>query len=345
MIGVLVLMNFFSWIWWVSASVAITAIWIFRYKSAMKPLKKVNFWIMFCVISFLSSYLFYEFTAVKKTLFDAFLIGLQMNLRAAVLMIGFLIIGKELYNPIIINFFHQSYFKKLYLSVEIAFDTLPFVMTNIPKFKEIIKHPYQSFKNLVSQADFWLNRLIIRQKNKSNVIIISGEVGEGKTTFAKKIIAELQKDKYVVRGIISESFVENNKRIGYDLLDISTNKKIPMARKAKEGETPNLGRFCFYPEAFEFGESVLKIPNVQHSNIIIIDEVSFLELRNEGWTNSINEIIKQTEIPLILVVRTSNIQDVIQYWNFKNPFIINIANINDIEFIKNKLINFELKQS
>lgn len=339
MISVLVLMNFFSWIWWVSASVVITAIWIFKYKSAMKPLKKVNFWVMFCLISFLSSYLFYEFTSVKKTLFDAFLIGLQMNLRAAVLMIGFLIIGKELYNPIIINFFHKSYFKKLYLSVETAFDTLPFVMSNIPKFKEIIKHPYENFKNLVSQADFWLDRLIIRQKNKSNVIIISGEVGEGKTTLAKKIISELQNDKYTVSGIISESVIENNKRIGYDLLDISTTRRIQMAREAKNGETPNLGRFCFYSEAFEFGEFILKSDSTKKSNIIVIDEVSFLELRNEGWTNSINEIIKETETPLILAVRTSNIQDVIQYWNFGNPLIVNAAN-KDIEIVKKNMYNF-----
>ena len=66
-----------------------------RYKSALRPLMKPKFWIFFIAITMLSSYLFAKFQSDELSIADGLLVGLQMNFRAAIMIVGFSVVGKE----------------------------------------------------------------------------------------------------------------------------------------------------------------------------------------------------------------------------------------------------------
>ena len=134
MIGVLVLMNFTEWIWWSIAGITIAVIWALKYNRALQRLKKPGFWMFFIVITMLTSFLFTKFHTGKNDIYDGLMIGLQMNLRAIVMIMGFSVIGTELSNPVIRNLFVRTSFRQLPLALEIAFDTLPSVISSLPDF-------------------------------------------------------------------------------------------------------------------------------------------------------------------------------------------------------------------
>ncbi len=102
-----------------------------------------------------------------------------MNFRAAVIIVGFSVLGTELYNPVVRNFFLRTSFKNLPLALELSAESLPSFIANIPDFKSLIKNPVSIFYNVISQADRRLNEIKKGRNPFQNIFIVSGSAGEG----------------------------------------------------------------------------------------------------------------------------------------------------------------------
>jgi len=339
LISILCLINFTPLLYWSLSCITIILIWSFRYKSALRTLKKPKFWIFFVIITMLTSFLFSKFQSYQTDSYHGLLIGIEMNFRAAVMVVGFSVLGAELYNPKIRNFFIKTSFRQLPLALEVAFDTLPFVIANLPRLQEIFKKPVSIFQQLVLQADFWLDRVTLKLLNKSNVIIIKGTKGQGKTTLLNKIVNILEKNNIKTGGILSPYYFENNIHSGYDIVNVATKEKVVLSRIQGSAEMSKVGNYFFNEEGIEFGKKTLLADNLQQYQIIVIDEVGPWELENQGWAANINSIMKSFNKPMILVVRESLINKVIENWFFNNPLIID-ASENNEEEIFNKILKF-----
>ena len=325
MIAILCLINFTSWYFWVSGGLIAVISWSIRYQRALKPLKKPKFWISFILITMLASFLFSKLQNGQSSIYDGLMIGLQMNFQAIVMIIGFSVLGTELCNPKIRAFFVKTAFRQLPLALEVAFDTLPFVIANMPTVKDIFKSPLSIIQQLVSQADFWLEKMTLKLKKKGNIMIITGNKGQGKTSFLNEILISLEKSNVKTSGILSRAIIENNVRVGYDILNLSTNEKAILSRTFGKPEMIRVSDFYFYPEGFEIGKKALSIEQNKDSQIIFIDEIGPWELDNQGWAPQINNLLKNSDTPMIWTVRESLVEQVIDNWSLDNPLIINVS--------------------
>lgn len=322
MILALLLMNFTGIIWWLAIGIIIITIWAVRYKSALRPLMKPKFWIFFVAITMLSSYLFARFQSEGHTLADGLLIGLQMNFRAALMIVGFSVVGKELSNPVIRNFFIRTSFRQLPLALEIAFETLPFVIANLPPVKDVFRKPVGVIKQIVSQSEFWLERVALTMKKKSNVIIITGEIGSGKTKLISEISFRIKESGLKTGGIIAPAVYEQGNKIGYSITDIATGNTIQLSQITEIEGMPRVGKYFFKAEALDFGRNALSVERNMESQIVLIDEIGAWELQGQGWASSLNELIINCEMPLIITVRKSFLDLVIENWMLQNPLVI-----------------------
>lgn len=334
MVAVLFLMNFSSWIWWIFAGIVILSIWALRYHRALKPLQKPKFWILFILITMLSSFFFTQFQQSSNQIYHGLIAGLQMNFRAAIVIVGFSTIGTELYNPAIRTFLTKTTFKQLPSALEAAFDTLPFVVANLPSIKEFIKRPAIVFQQFISQIDFWLDKLIIRYKDKQSIIILTGNIGEGKSQLLSKLIDYYKNNNIITGGILSPALRNNNDCAGYDLIDINTNEKTILARTKANNDNINVGRFFFLKSGIEFGKQALSVEKMKHCQLIFIDEIGPWELENQGWAAEINKLLIETNIPMIWVVRSSILEKVIANWNLNNEWVFDIAQYDFQTIIK-----------
>ncbi len=98
----------------------------------------------------------------QSTHWQGLLIGVKMNLRALLVVIGFTAISVELRSPKIKNYLFKKGFKKIYLSLSLAFNALPLMMNSMAKPRVFITSPLKSISIAISQADGWL---MIFQKN------------------------------------------------------------------------------------------------------------------------------------------------------------------------------------
>jgi len=339
MVAVLLLMNLSGIAWWFPIGFSLTTVWAIRYKSSLRPLLKPKFWILFVAITMLSSFLFTKFQTGGLTINDGLLIGLQMNFRAAIMIIGFSVVGKELSNPVIRNFFIRTSFSQLPLAMEISFETLPFVIANLPSLSEIFKKPLTVMKQIAAQAEYWLEKVALTMKKKSNVIIITGEIGSGKTTLIYGIATQLKENGIKAGGIIAPAVYENGIKKGYNLIDLSTERKMQLSQTDVIEGVARVGKYFFSPEAIAIGRDALSVARNMDSQIVLIDEIGAWELQGQGWATSLNELIIQCDMPLIITVRKSFLELVIENWMFQNPLVIEAKN-NSQEEVMSKILKF-----
>jgi len=322
MVAVLLLMNFTTIIWWGPAGIAMLTAWVIHYNNILKPLQKPKFWVFFIVITMLSSFLFTTLQSSHISILDGLMIGLQMNFRAAIMVVGFAVTGKELSNPVIRSFFIRTSFKQLPLSLEVAFNTLPFILSNLPSLRDIFKKPVPILRQLTAQAEFWLGKVELSLKKKNNVILVTGDTGDGKSTLLAELAIFFKSRNIQTGGIISPAVFENGVKSGYELINVATSQKKRLSQTQKDDSYVNVGRFYFFREGISFGKAALTVANNQNSQIVFIDEIGAWELQGQGWAESLNELILRCDMPVILAVNTKLVDQVIESWQLQSPLII-----------------------
>ena len=170
------------------------------------------------------------------------------------------------------------------------------------------------------------------------MIIISGHKNQGKTTQIKRFIDFLQEKQQTIVGFYSEKVINNNKIVGYDIVNIPDNEKFKFLRMVGNEKQQKIGPF--YIDDFALAEGVIQIKKaiINQTAFLIIDEVGKLELNNKGWYAALERAFAQFKGEIILAVRTEFIEKVIQKWHLKNVQIIGTSE-NDFSSILNLKTN------
>jgi len=338
LIGSLVLLNVTSWMIWSTTIAVIVIIWAIRYKRALRQLSKPKFWIFFIVLTMVTAYIFNKMQPQSKSVIDGLLIGFQMNFRAVLIIVGFSVLGTELFNPKIRAFFLKTSFKQLPLALELAFESLPSMIGRIPDFKSIVKNPVSVIYQVVALAEFRLNEIKHNIGFNQKIFILTGKIAQGKTTKIQEIVADFKQKQIAIGGIYSPRVMENNLTIGYDVVDISTSERTLFLRNEEHADLSKIGKYSIFPQGLSKGKNALTFSANVTNQLVIIDEVGKLELDNEGWASSLENLINHSTHHILLVVRDSFIEPVIQKWNLKNPIVFQTSE-NEHNHLSSTIIN------
>jgi len=309
-IGSFFILNYTTWIVWSLSISGIIVIWSLRYKRALRQLSKPKFWIFFVLITLLTAFAFSKAQTGEYSWQQGLLTGFQMNFRAAVIIVGFSVLGTELYNPVVRDFFRKTSFKNVPLAMELSVESLPSFIENIPDFKTLIKNPVSIFYHVLSQADGRLSEIKRKNASANRVFIVTGFVGEGKTTFAKNLIEFFRGKNISTVGIISERVMTGSLTTGYDLVNIETGEKKVFLRQNEECGSEKIGRFTICPEGLAMGRAALHSLVPRENRIIIIDEVGLLELQDKGWSECLKKLLQVQGNSILLSVRDKFVNEV-----------------------------------
>jgi nucleoside-triphosphatase THEP1 len=325
-VGSLVLLSYTSWIYWSCSIIAIITIWTIRYKRAVRQLSKPKFWIIFVVITMITAFIFTRVQAGGGSLRQGLMIGIQMNFRAAVIIVGFSVLGTELYNPKVRDFFLRTSFKQFPLALELSFDSLPLMISHIPEFKTIMKNPVLVISQFLALADFRLARIKGKSDFRQKIFILTGVIGQGKTSKVQQIVKIFNEKKITVGGIYSPKVIDvNGATIGYDIVDIRRNRREEFLRLAKNKNSKIVGRYSIIQKGLRLGLNALNISDNFDNQVVVIDEVGHLELVDQGWAPKLNYLLKSGNNHLLLVIRESLLEKALRKWSMDTPVIIDIS--------------------
>ncbi|MCK4660990.1 MAG: DUF2478 domain-containing protein [Phycisphaerae bacterium] len=140
------------------------------------------------------------------------------------------------------------------------------------------------------------------------VSLVSANRGEGKTTFLRAYAARVVDGGRSVGGVACPAVFENDRRIGYDLIDLRSGNRRLLARVVNSPETePTVGMYRFDATAVAEGCAAIITAVRNGLDVIAIDEVGPLEFRGGGWADALEPALREhrDEQELIVVVRPS----------------------------------------
>jgi nucleoside-triphosphatase THEP1 len=338
MVAILFLMNSSYIIAAIVFSVIYLVFCILKYKNSLRRLKKISFWVSFMVITFAAAFLWNGFKHGAFFSVEGLIIGLKMNVRAIIIVIGFASISVELRNPVIKSVLYHRGFANLYQSLNLAFSALPFFLSNLSKPGNKKKGISRiSFLNILSQAETLLTIFEKEHLLKPQVVIITGEIQQGKTTFTQKIVKNLNEQKIRIAGFFSVGINDNETRTGFNLVDIGTSRQIELCSDTRDDKRLKLSRFYFNQEALALGNEILNVNNLIDKQLIVVDEIGPLELHDKGWSRAIEHLTRSSTIPQLWVVRKSLVQKISRRWNIGNAYVFDIADSSSNE-VEDKLM-------
>lgn len=154
----------------ISLSIVITyiSICIFYYRHILYRLKKPFFWFQLLFITLLAV-LFWKNPDDENTgqKFYGLLVGLEMNIRAVLVVVGFSSFSVELRNPVVKSIIYKKGFQKPYQALSLAFSILPSMIAQLSKPGKFFTHPFKAVGNLILYAEDLLTVLETKDNGAS----------------------------------------------------------------------------------------------------------------------------------------------------------------------------------
>jgi nucleoside-triphosphatase THEP1 len=298
---------------------------IYHYRSSLNRLKKPIFWLSFAAITLTTAFLWNGIS--KGTFFsmDGLLVGIRMNVRAVIMVLGFAAVSIELKNPLVKTVLFSGGMASLYQSLSLAFAALPYLISVFSTATSKRRWRRIRFQDLFDPAEALYQAFQTEHLYKPPVVIITGEVHQGKTTFTREIVNNLLEKNTKIAGFLAIGINTDTKRTGFILHDIESAEQIPLCSKRFDETSLSFGRYYFNPEALLKGAEILSDKNLSDKQLIVIDEIGPLELSGQGWSNAIENCTKKYPIPQLWVVRKSVVKKISRKWNVGNIFIFDIS--------------------
>ena len=318
LIVVLFSLEFFSLLHIILPILLYLSFLIYRYGKSLRRLAKPIFWIQLVIIVLMAVWLWQDKT-------QGLLIGLKMIIRAILVVSVFTAISVELKNPLVKALLYKRGYAQLYATFGLATSAVPFILKNVSKDKKTLLNPLKTMRKSIQLSDMLLNEFKDYSHQKNKIFIISGEIRSGKTTFLKKVIQDLQQNhpNKKIGGIIAHGIDKNNERFGFNIENIANQETAFLCSQTPDKDAQKLGRFYFSPQGIAFGQKALT-KNIKELNLLVIDEIGFLELKGKGWFDAIELAMQQPHLNMIWVVRKSILENVLQVWQHNQTMVIDI---------------------
>jgi nucleoside-triphosphatase len=133
------------------------------------------------------------------------------------------------------------------------------------------------------------------------VIVLTGPVHAGKTTFLERACRRWAERGLACAGFLSPVVTDANGESGYDLLELPGGLRRPYLRRQGKPGAERIGPFAFVAGALERARSILR--DSGRAGILVVDEIGPLELSGGGLWSALREAVRQPERTSLLVVR------------------------------------------
>ena len=153
------------------------------------------------------------------------------------------------------------------------------------------------------------------------VLLITGSPGIGKTTVLKKAVDFLKGRGFSVGGMISREIRENGTRVGFELIDLLSEKCGWLAHiEHKTG--PKVGKYHVNLKDLEsIGVRAISEALVD-CDIVAIDEVGPMELFSEKFKEAVRKALISPKVIIAVI-----------HWNAKDELINFARDMDDAEIL------------
>lgn len=126
------------------------------YKRILGRLKKPFFWSQLLLMTVIAGLFWHPSDGSDLKFGNGFIVGLEMSLRAVLIVSSFSALSVEIRNPLITDYLIKKGFGKAYAALSLSFNSLPVMLDRSTDLKGFIRKPWSSFSKLIFEAELWL---------------------------------------------------------------------------------------------------------------------------------------------------------------------------------------------
>jgi nucleoside-triphosphatase THEP1 len=167
-----------------------------------------------------------------------------------------------------------------------------------------------------------------------SVVLLSGHGQSGKTTLLAALVSLLRSEEVKVAGILAEGLWENGIRSGFDLRDLSDNSSTPLCRRIPDDGLRNGIPFAFREAGLAAGMNALSPKRCAGADVVIVDEVGFLELEGKGWSPALQTLLELDGIAHVWAVRSKLLDTVRAAWGLEAAPVVSVEDPDALNRLK-----------
>jgi nucleoside-triphosphatase THEP1 len=168
------------------------------------------------------------------------------------------------------------------------------------------------------------------------ILILTGQVHAGKTTFLKNLLPVLKARGIPASGYLSLAVLEQGRTSGYDLFDISADKSVPFLRREGKAGWEKVGPYFFLPSGLQAAER--KILDRPGEGWLIVDEVGPQELAGRGVWPALSAVLSRPDSDCLLVVRRPLLNDLQGFLGKRRGEVFDIEDENILNALLERLL-------
>jgi hypothetical protein len=126
------------------------------YKRIIHRLKKPFFWSQLLLMTLLAGLFWHPQEGNDFQIGNGFLVGLEMSLRAVLIVSAFSGLSVEIRNPQVTKYLLRKGFGKAYAALSLAFNSLPAMLDRSANLSSFLRRPFHSFSSMLVDAELWL---------------------------------------------------------------------------------------------------------------------------------------------------------------------------------------------
>jgi nucleoside-triphosphatase THEP1 len=169
------------------------------------------------------------------------------------------------------------------------------------------------------------------------ILVLTGPVHTGKTSFLKNILPVLKAQGILVSGYLSPSVLKRGRTSGYDLFDIKTGKSVPFLRRQGRTGWQRVGPYYFLPSGLQAAEG--RILSCPPGEWLVVDEVGPQELSGRGVWPALSAVLSRSELDCLLVVRKPLLDDFRGLLGKRPVEVLDIESENILHSLLERLLN------
>ncbi|MBS7616785.1 NTPase [Candidatus Bathyarchaeota archaeon] len=135
---------------------------------------------------------------------------------------------------------------------------------------------------------------------QKRVLLITGNPGVGKTTLILKIVEALKVKGYNVGGMISREVRSCGTRVGFEIIDLTSNKHGWLAH-VNQKSGPQVGKYHVNMNDLNNVGAEAILNALENCEVIAIDEVGPMELFSEKFKHAVEEAVKSGKLVLAVI--------------------------------------------
>ena len=154
---------------------------------------------------------------------------------------------------------------------------------------------------------------------RKHILLLTGSPGIGKTTVLLKIVEALKAKGYRVGGMVSREVRESGTRVGFEILNLETNKRGWLAH-VNQKTGPQVGKYRVNLEDLNHVGVDAILNAVKDCDVVAIDEIGPMELFSENFKQAVKEAVESGKLVIGVI-----------HWRAKDKLIERVKAREDAE--------------